>query len=431
MSRPCALIKCIRASRGLCDCCQKHLCLQHLNEHNATLITQLNPLTDEINALGDRLRAINIRKGMGESYRKLEQWRMDCHQKIDQLFEQKCEELDRLVEEKVKKQQKELVRIQTKIAELIREQETTRQDIDSLTSSIDQLKKQMDNIEQTSLTINARPLLIDDSFIRIKSTNELDLSTLPPVNKTINCPSGNKVLIHSNDRFLLMHQKPNLCLVDQQINIIKEVLWNHDTIYDMCWSATVNRFITIGKKSISLLDENTLATDNVQTIERRDWLSCTCSETSLFLSTNEGGSSIIKFSLLPSIKLLKEWKYPQTCARDEVIDNIKYNNGTLGLIINHTSEKSLRMELRSIETLHHVWSLRFDSVCRQHTVFRCCLLTGDEWLVTDYETKRLLHVTKDGKLKRTISYDPTPGCASLFSNMLVVSRTGGINFHKL
>ena len=110
MSQPCAVTKCNRTSRGLCDCCTQHLCLQHLSEHNASLISQLNPLTDEINALGDRLKTLNIQKLVGDCRQKLEEWRMDCHQKIDRLFEQKCQELDRLIDEKVKKQQEEIVR---------------------------------------------------------------------------------------------------------------------------------------------------------------------------------------------------------------------------------------------------------------------------------------------------------------------------------
>ena len=105
MSQLCAATKCNRAPRGLCDCCQQNLCLQHLSEHNASLISQLNPLTDEINALGDRLRRLTIETIVGSCRRKLDTWRNDCHEKIDRLFQQKCEELDRLAEEKVKKQQ--------------------------------------------------------------------------------------------------------------------------------------------------------------------------------------------------------------------------------------------------------------------------------------------------------------------------------------
>jgi hypothetical protein len=432
MSQQCAVTKCNRTSRGLCDCCQQNLCLQHLSEHNASLISQLNPLTDEINALGDRLKTLNIQKAVGGCHRKLEEWRMDCHRKIDHFFERKSKELDRLFDKKVKKQQKGIFRIRSKVAELIHEQETTRQDIDSLTSTIRQIESNMNKIEQMCFTITTRRLLIDGTLISIRETteSELDLSTLPPIYKKINCCAGNSMIIN-NDRFLLMHRKPNLCFVDQGLNIVKEVLWPHEIIYDLCWSSALNRFIVIGERIVFLVDENTMTVENVSAIEERDWLSCTCSETFLFLSTNGFPSSIMKFRLLPSIELVKNWKSPHTCSRNEFIDNILYNNETLGVTIMNRSEKSFRMELRSIETLNCIWLLQFDTVCNQNIPFHCCLLTCDEWVLADYETNRLLHITKDGKLKRTIPYDGIPYCANLFSNMLVVSTNGGVNFHKL
>jgi hypothetical protein len=273
--------------------------------------------------------------------------------------------------------------------------------------------------------------VIDDSYIHVREINELDLSILSPACKTINRPTGSRVVINSNDRFLLMHQKPNLCLVDPEMNIVKEVLWNHDALWDMCWSSTIKRFIFVEGKCIFLIDDETMTIDNVRTIEERKWLSCTCSETYLFLVTNEIGSSVMKFTLFPTIKLTKEWKSPQTCACNEIIDNIIYNNETLGVVIRNKTEKSLRLELKSAETLDRIWSLGFDTVCNQNIIFRCCLLTNDEWLVIDYETKRLLHVTKDGKLKTMISYDSDLRSANLFAKMLVVSTKGGVNFHNL
>jgi hypothetical protein len=139
----------------------------------------------------------------------------------------------------------------------------------------------------------------------------------------------------------------------------------------------------------------------------------------------------MNFTLLPTIEWIKIWKSPQTCSRNEIIHTIVYNDGTLGVVIKNTTEKSLRLELRSAETLDRIWSLGFDTVCIQNIAFRCCLLTNDEWLVTDHETKRLLHVTKNGKLKTTIPYDGIPYYANIFANMLVVSKNGGVNFHKL
>jgi polyhydroxyalkanoate synthesis regulator phasin len=431
MSQLCAATKCNRTSRAPCDCCQQSLCLQHLSEHKDLLISQLNPLADEINALGDRLKSLNIEKITSSGHKKLEQWRNDCYQKIDHLFQQKSKELDQLVDEKVKNQQQEIARIQSKIAELIHGEETTRRDIHSLSSTIHHLKEQMDKIEHTIFDINTRPLMIDDNYIHIREINELDIAIFSPICKMINRPAGSKAVISSNGRFLLMHRKPNLCLVDQDMNIVKEVLWNHDDIYDMCWSSTINRFILVERKRIFLIKDETMEIDNVRTIEEREWLSCTCSENYLFLVTNKTGSSIKKFTLLPTIKLTKEWKSLRKCASDEAIVNIIYNNGTLGVVIINTSKKSLRFELKSAETLDRIWSLGFDTLCNQNIVFRCCLLTNDEWLVIDYEAKRLLHVTKDGNLKTMIPYDSGLRSANLFAKMLVVSTKSGVNFHNL
>ncbi len=55
MSQPCATPKCERNSCAPCDCCKENLCLQHLYKHNALLVSQLNPLTDDINGLSDRI----------------------------------------------------------------------------------------------------------------------------------------------------------------------------------------------------------------------------------------------------------------------------------------------------------------------------------------------------------------------------------------
>jgi hypothetical protein len=432
MSQTCAVTKCNRTSRGLCDCCQQHLCIQHLSEHNVLLISELNPLTDEINALGDRFKSLNIEKPVDSCRRKLEQWRDDCHQRIDRLFQQKSKEFDQLIDKKVKKQQEELVRIQSKVTELIREQETTRQDIDWLTSTIHYLKWQMDKIENTSFNIDIHPLVIDDSFIDFKELDEFDISSLSPVCKTINRLEGSSKPFVSNDRFLLIHQVPNLCLVGSEMNVIKQTLWSHGQIKDMCWSSILNRFIVTGNEMVFLVDENTLMIDNVQTIQKRKWLSCTCSETSLFLSTNELASSIMKFTLLPNVELIKEWKSPHTCAKNEYINDIRHDNEKIALMIENVDLDSLFIELKYVETLARIWSLELNDTGSEKVAFRCCLLPGNEWLVVQHETGNLLQITKDGKLKKVIKYKLNPYRAALMGkNKLIILTKNSINLHKL
>jgi hypothetical protein len=434
MSQPCAITKCNRASRGLCDCCKQNLCLQHLTEHNASLVAQLNPLTDEINALGDRLRTLNIQKIAGHCRQKLEQWRLDCHQKIDSFFEQKCEELDRLVHKKVGKKREETIRVQSKMAELIHAQETTRQEIDSLTSTIRDLQRQIDDVEQICFQVNTRSLSIDNSFIHFMemTEHEIDIASLSPVSKTIIRPPGSYKVMTSNDRYLLMHRNPNLCFVDQEMNVVKEVLWPYKHIHNMCWSSTLGQFIAIEQGNVFLIDENTLVINNVHSSDKHVWMSCTCSDKFLYLSTNKCASPVMEFSLLPSIELVKHRKAPDTCANDDVIHSIIYKNATVAMLIKNISDKSLRIELRSADTFNSIWSLRLDITCNANIAFDGCSLSCDEWLVVDYETENLLRITKDGNVKEKVRYDANPHCASLFGpNTLAISSNGGINFHKV
>ncbi|CAF4899194.1 unnamed protein product [Rotaria sp. Silwood1] len=434
MSQSCSINKCIRSSRGLCDCCQQNLCLQHLNEHNALLISQLNPLTDEINAFEDRLNTLNIQKIIDHSREKLEQWREDCHKKIDYFFEKKCQELDQLVNENVGQQRRELNQIQMKITEFINTQETTRQHIDLLTSAIRQLETNMNNIEQTHITVNTRPLVIDETFILIKKTteHELDLSTLSPIYRTTHSPIGSFDSITCNDRYLLMHQHPNLCFFNREMNIVKQMLWSYGAIQDMCWSSTLDQFIVLETNNMYLINENTMSIDNVHTIEERRWISCTCSDTVLFASTSGPASSIIEFILFPVIESIKEWKCPLTCTKDEAIADTVYNNGNLALMVMNLYQKPVRIELRHAKTFDYIWSLPLDIACVKNITFRCCSLTCNEWLVVDYETARLIQITKDGKIKKTIQYYPSPYRAFLFdSNNLAILAVDGVKLHTI
>ena len=122
MSQACAITTCKRASRALCYCCQQSLCLQHLKEHNDLLLSQLNPLIDQINCIGDRLKAINIEDKISDCRQELEQWRKHCHKKIDDFFQQKYQDINQRITRKVEKQRQQIDEIQSKITTLIHDE---------------------------------------------------------------------------------------------------------------------------------------------------------------------------------------------------------------------------------------------------------------------------------------------------------------------
>jgi hypothetical protein len=398
------------------------------------LNNRLNPLIETVNTLNSRIRTTDIQKTINNYCQKLEQWRLESHQKIEQFFEQKCQELNQLIVEKINEEQEEINKIQSNMNELIRDQQVTREDIYQLTSTIDRLEREITNLEENFIEIHTSPLILENNLINIRGINEeeYDLSMLSSAYKIINLPEGSYGAMASNDRYLLIHQAPNICLVGRDLTIFKRIRWNYGLIYDICWSTTLDRFIIIDEKNIFLMDENTMAFEKVKTIEKRKWLSCTCSDKFLFLSTDEWGSTITKIHLTSSKKFGQQWQSPVICQKEEYIDIITYNNKKLAMIIRNTSDKTIRIELRTSDKLDRIWSLPLDIVWNPKKPFYCCPFIGEGWLISDYETGRLLHITKGGKVKSIVAYNTIPYCLTLFGiNILAVSTKDGINFHEL
>jgi hypothetical protein len=434
MSDPCKIPRCTRPSFALCHCCEKPICNFHINEHSELLLAQLNPLVDEINELNNQLQSVDVDQVNSDSREKLERWRTEYHKKIDLFFEKKCRELDQNMLKKTSQQTEKIGLLRSKINHSIDSRAITRQDLEFLKFSISQLKKDIKNIEQTYIQIHTRPLPILDNMLQITETirPNIDLTTLPPPCKTINQPEKTFPVLISNHNFLLIHQGKNLCLVNQYMNIIRESLWSFNAIVDMCWSSTLNQFILISEDDLFLVDENITSIDKIRIMSDNKWFSCTCSDTSLFLSTSELGSSLSEFNLTPMIQFVKQWSSPFTCKKNENIDSIIYNNGTLALLITNPSEKSVRIELRFAQTLDYLWALPLGIKCTKNIAFHGCVLSFDEWLVADYEKCRLLHITKCGQIKSTIKYPLIPYCVHLFNqNILVVLTKTCKTFHQL
>ncbi|CAF1279226.1 unnamed protein product [Adineta steineri] len=434
MSEICAVNSCNRVSRALCHCCQENVCIVHLNEHNDKLNSRLNSFTDIINRLYNRIETIDIPKIVDNYHEKLEEWRLDSHKKIDEFFQQKQQELHGLITDKIDEEREEFNYVQRKLIKLIHEQQVNYDDIYELTLNIDHLERELNNIEDKFIQISTHSLILDNNLVNIRGNNEetFDLSILSPVYKTINRPNGSYAVLANNDRNLLIHQVPNLCLINQDLLIFKRISWNHEVLLDMCWSITLNCFILITQKNIFLLNENTMSIEKVKISQKRKWFSCTCSDNFLFLTTNEWGSSIIKISLTSSKKFDKQWQSNDICKKDEYIDVLTHNNGKLAMIIKNNLTSTTRMELRSAETLNRIWSLPLNVTWNPNNPYHCCSFIDDDWLISDYELGRLLHISKTGKINSIVPYNTIPYCATLFgTNILAVSTKDGVNLHNL
>ncbi|CAF3356246.1 unnamed protein product [Rotaria socialis] len=436
MPRTCAIEKCKRKSRSICSCCNKNLCHDHLKEHEDLNNPQLNPLMNEFNSLDEQLKSSNTEKLIGGCRQKLVQWRDNCCKLINQLYEQKLHELDQRSLQKLDEQRTQLNLIRSKMTELIRQQETNQGNIDALTLAIRHIHDDIKNIENTRLQIDIRPLNIDDSFIFIQDfePNKCNLVSLTTPYRTIDCSGEWGPALVSNNRYLLIDRHPNLCLINQQLQIVKQSPWKFDFIRDMCWSTALNTFIVITRsREIYIVNEKTLATELIQPIDEQDWSSCTCSDTSLYLTARREGTNIFELNLLSAFELIKRWKPPHSCKHYEIILNTEYKNKTLALVISHGSTNLVHLELRSSITLDRLWSLELNV---SHTIgqplIRCSALKCDEWLLVDNNTSQLFHVRKDGLIRAVSSCNPAPWNSVLFgSNIIAIRTKNSVHFHKL
>ncbi|CAF3199423.1 unnamed protein product [Rotaria socialis] len=430
----CTVSECNRESCALCRCCEENYCLQHLIAHTGSRKRALNCLNDEINKLDQQIKILNIQPAIENCRQKFEQWRVECHNRIDKYFERKIFQFHRFIDEKIDDQRTEIHRLQSEVDELINRHELNDQDFNSLRSIINDVGIEIDYVKKIYDQVNIDPLPIDDNLISINKPNNFKLnpSSLSIIDAAINHPQGSYGALAGNEKCLLVHLTPNLILMDKRMNTIQQIEWPYGVISSICWSSTKKRFVVIGKSSIYLVDGRNMSIESLKMMEKRKWFSCACSDTSLFLSIDEINPSIVEFHLLPSIRMVNQWKSPYLCAKDECIDHISYNNSTLVLMISNNVDRSVRMELRLSKTLELIWSLKFDIIRQQRKAFRCCSINSNEWLVADYQNRRLLHVEKDGKVKTIIPYDLIPCHVVLFgSNLLAVSRKNGINFHRL
>lgn len=436
MPRTCAIDKCKHKWRVTCPCCKKNLCHEHLKEHNDLNNPQLNPLMNELNHLDEQVKLSNTDKLINDCRTKLDEWRENSFKLINRLYEDKCQELNQRSLQKLDEQRSQLNEIRLKMTQFIHQQETNENNSESNNLILRNIQHDIKILENTHFQINIHPLIIDKNsiFIEEYQPNECNLTNLLAPYRTMNCIGEWGPGLVSNNQFLLIDRHPNLCLINQQLEIVKETTWKFDFIRDMCWSSVLNHFILITRnREIYLVNDKNLSMELIQTIEEQDWSSCTCSDTSIYLTARREGTNIYEFNLLSSFQLIKRWKPPQSCKQYEIILNTAFYNKKLALVISHSSTYIVQLELRSSITLDRLWSLRLDlSHNIGQSLIRCSPLKLDEWLIIDNNTSQLIHISKDGQIKTTSTCNTSPWNAVLFgSNLLAIRTKNTLQFHRI
>jgi hypothetical protein len=236
----------------------------------------------------------------------------------------------------------------------------------------------------------------------------------------------------TNNQYLLIGQSPQLSLFDRDLIVIKQCTWKYGPIRDICWSLGLNCFIVITDMNKAFLVNGfNLSIDSIEPIHNQLWMSCTCSNSLLYLVSLT--NAVVEFSLLPFISYKRRWDQPETSKKNEFIKDIACNDNILALVVASYLNKMVHLILRSLTTFDQLFSIHLDIKHPSYQLpIRCCPFKNNDWIVIEANTSHLFHVDKDGKIKGTLKYDRQPYNAVLFgSNILVIRTDNTINFHQL
>ena len=440
-SQACAICGPKRTSRALCNCCQQYLCRDHLQEHDHQLNVQLEPLANHTNELIHRLQQFPIDLVLQPTRLQLDQWRDSALKSIERIYEEKSNEINQSIRQQLDELRQRIAQTQQTIAELIHQQDATNDQIQILTKAIENIEKQTNDLEHQPIELNIRPLIADESYIQLgrdeEINNEKELM-LSPVIENIGSTPLNSDCLSGNDRHILLHRHPTLCLYNHNLNFISQTPPYDDlSPVDMCWSSTLEHFLVLTKENLFILNPTRMILEksNIPTPPKGHWHSLTCSSHSLYLTAYKWGSSLYQYHFNQlTFRINRRWKQPISCNADESIDHLMHNQtDAIAMIIQHRVNNRKSFQLRNDQTLERIWSVELRQC--QMTIHRTrfTLINPNQWIIVDSTQSKFFVFTADGLFKQMIDYphDQPYRTLPLTSNFLLVTTKNSINLHQI
>lgn len=161
VKQKCQVDDCHRVPATYCYCCNKSICTRHFTEHVDAARAQIGPLSDAINIMVEKVQDLTIEQLTKTPLGKLNQWKSDMHQLIDEIFSSKSKEIEELVEKNKEKFTEHKIR---QLDNVMKVQEDIKQfveDDDVAFQQIKLLKKQLESIEENQMVFQKNFIVID------------------------------------------------------------------------------------------------------------------------------------------------------------------------------------------------------------------------------------------------------------------------------
>ena len=154
MERRCLIEACKREAETHCYHCSRDVCTNHYLEHKKAIQEQLPPFVDEVNLIYDRLRrsdenqATSMPKYLISIYNQLDQWRLDCHQHIDAVYQRARNQIETIAENHKQEETqkpagvlKSLEKMREELRQLLKEGDVTYRQLEAMKKQLEEIKK--------------------------------------------------------------------------------------------------------------------------------------------------------------------------------------------------------------------------------------------------------------------------------------------------
>jgi len=156
---------CNRAASARCFCCTRNVCTKHFTEHIDAVKTQIDPLANETNLMVEKIQGLTIEQTTEASFASLQQWKLDMHQLIDEIFLTKIKEIEDVVAENKEKfiehrkqQLENIMQIQDDVKQLVEDGDATFEQIQLLKSRLVNVETNLASFGKDFLSVNAKVL---------------------------------------------------------------------------------------------------------------------------------------------------------------------------------------------------------------------------------------------------------------------------------
>lgn len=380
--------------------------INRLKEYNDQYHIGTQCLLSDIDITLDRLdKTMN---NQSKFMNLLEEWRIEAHEIIDNFCKSKQDEYMKMIKEEIDLSKEALASINYDI-------DASTDYIDWAKNIIKRIHQQIDEFEKIQLKFSS--LKLDDSLIVIPSSifdlnfqptlllkelftySSLDFDKNQSENKlldyfetaqqTLKVESDYWYSLSSNETYLLISEKSNLCLIDESLNIIKKKSFINIRIKDICWSKILSRFIIITPKEIYIVDDKLISFElcTINTINNYRWERGTSTNKTLFISTFGENPIIVEYNLLPSIQLNKRWQLSMFSQDDYlIINDIESNESFIGLILENNINNQTHFEIRSNRSFELINSIDLG----KGWGYRCSNLNHTYWIIVDSYNNRII-----------------------------------------